>query len=107
MSYYKKDIFIFDDDFLRMVFISNHDEIDGGSMGGSIGGSINLTARQKEILEIIKDNNKIGYRTLAETLNINDSAVKKHLNTLKKQGILERVGGTRGYWKILEINENK
>lgn len=111
LSYYKKDIFIFDDDFLRMVFISNHDEIDGGSigssMGGSMGGSIDLTARQKEILEIIKDNNKIGYRTLAETLNINDSAVKKHLNNLKKQGILKRVGRTRGYWKILDINENK
>ena len=102
LSYYKKDIFIFDDDFLRMVFISNYDEIDGGSMGGSM----ELTLRQEEIIKIIINNNKIGYRTLAEKLNINDSAVKKHLNNLKDKGILERVGGTRGYWKVLKINED-
>ena len=105
LSFYKKDIFIFDDDFLKMVFISNYDEIDGGSMsgsmGGSISGSIELTSRQQEIIKIIKANNKIGYRTLAEKLNINDSAVKKHLNNLKDKGILKRVGGTRGYWEVL------
>jgi predicted HTH transcriptional regulator len=27
LSFYKKDIFIFDEDFLRMVFISNYDKI--------------------------------------------------------------------------------
>ena len=93
LSYYKKDIFLFYDDFLRMVFVSNYNEIDGGS--------IELTSRQMEIIEIIKDNNRIGYRTLAEELNINDSAVKKHLNNLKEKGILKRVGGTRGYWEVL------
>ena len=45
LSYYKKDIFLFYDDFLRMVFVSNYNEIDGGS--------IELTQRQMEIIEII------------------------------------------------------
>ena len=93
LSYYKKDIFLFYDDFLRMVFVSNYNEIDGGS--------IELTSRQMEIIEIIKDNNRIGYRTLAEELNINDSAVKKHLNNLKEKAILKRVGGTCGYGEVL------
>ena len=107
LTYYKEKDFIFYEDFLKMVFVSNYDEIDGGSMGGSMGSSmgssIELTTRQKEIVEIIKDNNKIGYRTLAEKLNINDSAVKKHLNNLKEKGILKRVGGTRGYWAIIYV----
>jgi len=94
LSYYKRENFILNEVFLRVVFYSNYDEIDGGS--------IILTSRQKEIIEIIKGNNKIGYRTLAKELNINDSAVKKHLNNLKEKGILKRVGGTRGYWEVLD-----
>ena len=89
---------MFDDDFLKMVFISNYEKRDGGSMGGSI----KLTPRQIEIVEMIKDNHKIAYRTLAEKLQINDSAIKKHLNNLKERGILKRVGGTRGHWEVLD-----
>ena len=73
----------------------------GGTIGGSIGGSIDrITERQKEILLIIKDNPKISYRNLAEQLNINDSAVKKHIEALKENGFLTRIGGTRGYWEV-------
>ena len=74
-----------------------------GSIGGSIGGSIQeniLTDRQKEILVLIQHNPKVSYRSMAEQLGINESAVKKHLNHLKDAGWLERVGGTRGYWAI-------
>lgn len=78
-------------------------EENGGSIGVSIGGSIEMTDRQKEVLDIIKADNRISYRSIAAKLGINDSAVKKHLNALKEKGVLERVGGTRGHWEI--INE--
>ncbi len=68
--------------------------------GGAIGGSIDLAIRQKEILNIIEMDYKISYRSIAEKLKINDSAVKKYLNTLKEKGVLKRVGGTRGHWVI-------
>jgi ATP-dependent DNA helicase RecG len=71
-----------------------------GSIGGSIGGSINLSAKQKEILSIIQQNSKISYRSIAEILKINNSAVRKHLDKLKKYGVIKRIGGTRGHWKI-------
>ena len=76
----------------------------GGSMvaqSDSTGSEVTLTARQNEILSIIRRNNKIGYRDLAKEIGINDSAVKKHINKLKELGVLERVGGTRGHWEIL------
>ena len=72
----------------------------GSSIGGSIGGSIELTDRQREILGIIAEKSKISYRELAKVLEINESAVKKHLDSLKNKGALERIGGTRGYWKV-------
>lgn len=75
---------------------------DGGSIGGSIGGSMELTDRQAEILLMIRKNNMISYRAIAEAIGINDSAVKKHLNALKEKGALKRVGGTRGHWEVLD-----
>lgn len=74
---------------------------EGGQIGGSIGGSIEgLTERQQEILRLLKDNPKVSYRNLAKKLEINDSAIKKHLENLKQAGVVERVGGTRGYWLV-------
>lgn len=61
-----------------------------------------LTARQIEIINIIISDNKISYRAIAKKLNINDSAVDKHIKTLKEKGALKRVGGTRGYWEVQE-----
>lgn len=59
-----------------------------------------LTERQQEILVLIRTNPKVPYRSLAEQLGINQSALQKHLNHLKDAGWLERVGGTRGHWAI-------
>ncbi|MCU4394663.1 AlbA family DNA-binding domain-containing protein [Acinetobacter parvus] len=92
-------------------------ESESGAIGGAIGGAIDdssgviedlggaieasqLTERQQEILVLIRANPKVSYRSLAEQLGINQSALQKHLNHLKDAGWLERMGGTRGYWAI-------
>lgn len=42
-------------------------------------------------------------RELAEMLgSITESGVKYHLDKLKKDGVLSRVGLTNGAWKIIE-----
>jgi len=33
-------------------------------------------------------------------MKINESAVLKHIEILKEKGYIERVGGTRGFWKV-------
>jgi ATP-dependent DNA helicase RecG len=74
----------------------------GGPIGSPIGRPIdNLTDRQKEVLQIIEEHNKISKRKLAKQLNINVSAAQAHLDILKEKGIIRREGGTRGYWEIL------
>jgi ATP-dependent DNA helicase RecG len=73
----------------------------GATIGGTIGGAIdNLTERQKEVLQIVAENNKISVRKLAEQLKINVSAVQAHLDILKDNGLIKREGGTRGYWLV-------
>ena len=97
---------IFDTDypnrsFFVVEFPIYPDFIDnGGPIGGAIGGAIELTARQIEIINIIVSDNKITYRAIARKLNINDSAVDKHIKTLKEKGVLKRIGGTRGHWEV-------
>jgi len=72
---------------------------DFEKVGSAIGGAI-FTERQLEIIKIMEENHAISYRGIAKTLNINESAVLKHIKTLKRLGVVERIGGTRGYWKI-------
>ena len=74
----------------------------GGPIGGPMGGPIDdLTDRQKEVLSLIEKDNKLTIRKLAELLTINVSAAQEHIALLKEKGIIIRIGGTRGYWKIL------
>ena len=99
---------IFDTDYPNRSFFvvefpiySDFKEVDGGgSIGGAISGAIELTDRQQEILTLIKQNNKISYREVAEMLGINNSAAQAHFDTLKNKGVIERVGGTRGHWEV-------
>jgi len=99
-----------DGGFMVTLFKSSHnnsnDEAIGGTIGGTIGSTIEnnqteLTDRQLEILMMIKQDNLISIRRIAEKLNINISATQNHIEKLKEKNIIERVGGTRGYWKIL------
>ncbi len=91
-----------------MTFLKNSHLIGGAIEGindhktsGIMGGIINeLTERQIEILKLIEKDNKISYRAVAEKLKINRSAAQEHFDILKSKLIIERVGRTRGYWKI-------
>ena len=122
---YPKECFKFSQNFLRMSFPSSFpvsklteneqrkstkpsDEKGGATggaidteKGGAIGGAIQkLTDRQTAVLQVINSDNKISYRAIAEKMNINESAVLKHVEILKEKGYIERIGGTRGSWKI-------
>lgn len=100
----------FDIEFLRNAKEHQEPGIDlaggqmGGQMGGQIGGQIQssseLTARQAEVLQLVQRNPHVSRQELAEQLQINPSAVQKHLENLKELGAIERIGGTRGYWQV-------
>jgi len=75
----------------------------GGVKGGAKGGVVELTDRQVEILDMIRDDRRITYRQLAAALGINESAVIKHMQNLKHKGVLKRIGPARGgHWEVVE-----
>jgi len=54
-------------------------------------------------LRIIKENPKIFRNELVKELNINPSAVQKHIEKLKQKKLLKRIGPAKGgYWEVLK-----
>ncbi len=73
------------------------------AIGGQVGGQVcQLTDRQKEVLDLIINDPEISRRILSNKLGINESAVQKHINSLKKKGIISRESETTGFWKVLQ-----
>lgn len=52
------------------------------------------------ILAEMKANPKGSGTQLAELLNISTTAVEKNIKQLREDGLIERVGGTRGHWEV-------
>lgn len=77
---------------------------EGGQTGGQTGGQrkgVILSDKQKKILEILKKKPRISRKELANELNINASAVQKHLIKLKEAGYIKRIGPDfGGHWEI-------
>ena len=52
-------------------------------------------------MDLIKENPSISRKELSEKLDINPSAIQKHIQKLKSEGLIERMGGDKGgYWKF-------
>ena len=76
------------------------DSFEGGQKTKK-GGQKKWSETALKILDMIKQNPKISRKTLSEALQINPSAVQKHITKLKEQKLIERIGGAKGgEWKV-------
>ena len=62
-----------------------------------------LTKRQKNILLLIKKNNKITRNELADKVSLTKDGVQYNLNVLKEKGYIKRIGKSHnGYWEVID-----
>jgi len=60
-----------------------------------------LAENQKKILKLIAKNPQISKREMAGKIGISTTAIDKNLNSLKKRGILKRIGSAKGgHWEL-------
>jgi len=94
-----------DGGFMVVLYKTKQATDTGGQVGSQVSSPIgsligspidNLTDRQKEVLLLIIDDPKISRKQLSGKLGINESAVQKHTNALKKKGVIERESQTTG-----------
>jgi ATP-dependent DNA helicase RecG len=87
----------------------NTDKQTGGQTSGQTGSQTgdqtiftgHLTAPQKEVLELIFQNNRITRKELAGKLGKSESAIQKNINLLKSKKLIKRIGGDfGGYWEV-------
>jgi predicted HTH transcriptional regulator len=120
LKYYPQSCFAFSDNFLKITL-----PIKGGQKGGQAGGQkgsqaggqkgsqaggqkggqkntqIELTKKQEQVLKLLQTNPKISREELSKQLEINPSAIQKHIENLKQKKAIKRIGGDKGgYWKI-------
>ncbi|NCS81944.1 MAG: winged helix-turn-helix transcriptional regulator, partial [Ignavibacteria bacterium] len=53
------------------------------------------------IVKLIGENPKITIPELSKALGISTRAVEKQIANLRQAKMIDRVGSTRGYWKII------
>ncbi len=94
---------------IEVTILNNN--LKGGPMSGPIGGPIGgpittLSLRQQQIVHFLIENPKISKQELSQRLTINESAIQKQIDTLKRLKVIKRKGGTRGYWQVLKNKSN-
>ena len=70
-------------------------------LNGILNGTLNGT--QNLVLKILKQSPSITQKALLEQTNIPLRTIKRAIQQLKKNAIIERIGSDRkGYWQILK-----
>ena len=62
-----------------------------------------LTETQKLMLRLVKESSYISIKKMSEIIGIRTSSIDKNIQTLKKKGLIKRVGPARGgHWEAIE-----
>ena len=80
--------------------------IEGGQKN-ELGGQKRWSEKVVRLLELIAEKPNITRKKLSEALQINPSAVQKHIEKLKNEGVISRVGSDKkGSWKVTKKENN-
>ena len=59
--------------------------------------------RLDKIIELMKNNPKVSMLELSKIFNVNHKTIKRDIQTLKLNGLIERIGPDKGgYWKVFK-----
>jgi len=72
------------------------------NVNATVNATVKLSKTQKRILPIIQENKFATYEEIAKQLDIERTTVWRNLDAMKKNGVVNRVGGDKnGYWELL------
>ena len=71
----------------------------GNEVGNKVGN--NLTENQMQIVQNMKENSKISAKKLSDIVGISVRKIEENISKLKEMKMIDRVGGTRGYWEVI------
>ena len=104
---YGETCFYFSENFTRMSFPIDKEFQKNITDKVTKNVTKNVTEnRAKEILKLIKINNKINTEEMAISLNVTKRTILRDIEKLKQQNIIIYTGSAkRGYWVVVTIEE--
>lgn len=79
-------------------FLSGHDD----PINEPINEPINPDAREKEIINLIRENSNLTRKDMAERMGCSVSTIKRALQSMVEKGAIKRIGSNKkGEWIIL------
>lgn len=80
--------------------------IDVGNAGNeNVGNAGNVGSTEAAVLQCMKIENSASAGSIAEQTGLSKRQIERTIKKLRESGRIERVGGTRGYWKINKQTE--
>lgn len=76
-----------------------HDRL-GNRLGNKLGNKLGNT--RDAILQEMRANPRISGNQLALKLAVSTTTVEKHIKQLREEGLIKRIGGTRGHWEVVD-----
>lgn len=92
------------DPFFKVIFYRDPAYSLKGGQKGLVDGLVDgLVESQRKILSIILQNPRVSKKELSEKVSISTTAIDKNIQSLKKKGLLKRVGSAKGgHWEVIE-----
>ena len=108
MRTYGRENFEFGDNFIRFKVKYGdlgHDTENVLESQGDVRKDVRkeLTERQSIIMDLIKENVRIGIEEMSVKMSVNEKTVRRDINILKQRGLLTRIGGRKnGCWQLVD-----
>lgn len=88
----------------RTANVGNHD----GNVGNNVGNTkIQLNETEEKVLELVIEDQSLSAQRISEILGVGKRQTERTLKSLREKGLIFREGGTRGFWKILEVPQDQ
>lgn len=104
------------------VNVANHDGNNVGNVGNNVGNpavnvgnhdgnvgntKIQLNETEEKVLELVIEDQSLSAQRISEILGVGKRQTERTLKSLREKGLIFREGGTRGFWKILEVPQDQ
>lgn len=103
----------------RTANVGNHDGNVGNYDGNNVGNpaanvgnhvgntKIQLNETEEKVLELVIEDQSLSAQRISEILGVGKRQTERTLKSLREKGLIFREGGTRGFWKILEVPQDQ
>ena len=89
-------------DGFSFIFQRKNGSNPGNNGSNSDGNPATKNLKEEQIiLEVLEGKPNTTVRNLAEKIGKSERSIQRILNRLKEKGKIERIGGTRGFWKVI------